>query len=252
MSLLAQSWIAPKPVLRRACILADKFFSPGLWAGFLVHFHKHQIWDEFINLLYGKSKNFLQRTTYNAFLWLAAWIFPAWCVIFLREINVSNSFSWIGLVVPPLAYLGLALWFRRVDSSYSTPLHSAAQFYTALGLLVSAPATASFIASIAGGEKNTFVAFTFLQSISVVFYAFSAWVFKSRLFAHVSAWLSIIPFTVAWKLFGPTFTPIRFVIPWLILSSILLVIGFALDKNKTQYSHGPYLAGYALAAYALA
>jgi hypothetical protein len=41
------------------------------------------------------------------------------------------------------------------------------------------------------------------------------------------------------------------VLPWLIWSGILLLIGYALDKNIVRYAHGPYLAGYALMLYAL-
>src|SRR3990170_1383083 len=63
---------------------------------------------------------------------------------------------------------------------------------------------------------------------------------------------SIIAFSLAWKLYGVAFTPIRLVVPWLMWSAVLLVIGFALDRNKARYSHGPYLAGYVLAIYALA
>jgi len=229
----------------------------GLWiltsmgSAFLVHFHRHQTWDEFLGLLFGKSKGLIQTTAQNAFQWLAAWTFPIWCVIFLREINISASFSWLGLVVPPLAYLGLALWFRHIDLSYTTPLHSAAQFYTVLGLLISAPATIDFIIN-ATGDKNTLLAFIILQAVAVVFYAFCAWIFKWRGFTHVSAWLSVIAFTITWKQHGIALTPIQLIIPWLIWSAVLLVIGFALDKNKVRYSHGLYLTGYVLAAYALA
>jgi hypothetical protein len=217
----------------------------------LVHFRRHQTWDDFLGLLFGTSKGIIQSVAQNAFQWLAAWTFPIWCVIFLREVHVSDSFSGLGLVFPPLAYLGLALWFRRVDVTYTTPLFSAAQFFTILGLLISMPTTIDYLVDTIG-NKNTLLAFIILQCVAVIFYSFCAWIFKSRGFIHASAWLSIIPFTMAWKLYGIALTPISLVVPWLIWSALLLVIGFALDKNKVRYAHGPYLAGYMLAAYALA
>jgi hypothetical protein len=147
--------------------------------------------------------------------------------------------------------LGLLSGFRRVNATYATPLFSAAQFYTAIGLLISTPVTIAFLASNSGADKNTLVAFTLLQATEVLFYAAAAWIFKSPGFAHISAWLSIVPFTLAWKIFGPSFTSIQLVIPWLMWSTVLLVLGFILDKNRVRYSHAAYFTGYALASYAL-
>jgi hypothetical protein len=229
----------------------------GLWiltsiaSALLVHFRRHQTWEDFLQLLFRTSTGILQTTTRNAFQWLATWTFPIWCVLFLREINISHNFAWLGFVVPPLVYLALALWLRRVDVSYALPFNTAAQFYTIIGLLISAPSTIAYLSNLAI-EKNAIPAFIILQAVAVIFYAASTWIFRERGFAHVSAWLSMIPFSLAWMLYGPDLTPVRLVVPWLIWSTILLTLGFALDKNKTRYSHGPYLAGYVLAAYALA
>lgn len=41
-----------------------------------------------------------------------------------------------------------------------------------------------------------------------------------------------------------------FTSPW--DCSSLLGVGFALDRAKVRYAHGPYLAGYVLAGFALA
>lgn len=229
----------------------------GLWiltsiaSALLVHFHRHQTWDDFVQLLFRTYPGIIRTTTRNAFQWLAAWTFPIWCVICLREINISNDFAWLGFVVPSLVYLALARWLGRFDVSYVLPFNWAAQFYTILGLLISAPSTFLFLSDLPM-EKNVIPAFIILQAVAVIFYAASAWIFKERGFAHVSAWLSMIPFSMAAMLYGPATTSLRLVIPWLIWSTILLVIGFTLDRNKTRYSHGPYLAGYVLAVFALA
>ncbi|MCI0554534.1 MAG: hypothetical protein L0287_26600 [Anaerolineae bacterium] len=249
------SWAVLWSVFERSTLV----WTLGLWiltsigSALLVHFRRHQTWDEFLHLLFGKSKGFMQTTARNVFQWLAAWAFPIWCVIFLREMGISESFSCLGLVIPPLAYLGLALWFRRVDSAYATSLISAAQFYTVIGLLISAPTTFDFLINYNVPDDNrTLPAFILLQAASVIFYAFSGWMFKSRGFAHISAWLSISAFSMAWLYSGIAFTPIMLVLPWLIWSAVLLLLGYTLDKDTVRYSHGPYLAGYVLMFYALA
>ena len=231
----------------------------GLWiliavsSAILIHVGKHKTWDEFIQLVFGKSENILRITTRNVFIWLAAFTFPIWCVLFLLQINIQKEFVWLGLAVPPIMYLGLTLWLQRINRTYTHPLDISAQLYTIIALFISAPLTFRYLTiSFSPGDKSALVSYFVLQSIAVIFYAASAWKFKTRIFAYISAWLSIIPFTVIWKLYGPTFTDLALVIPWLIWASILLAIGFWLDNNKTRYSHGPYLAGYTLAIFSLA
>jgi hypothetical protein len=233
-------------------------WSFGVWivamlaSALLVHFHRHHTWDELVALLFGKTEGLLRVTVHNAFQWLSAWTFPIWCVIFLRALNILESYSWLGLVVPALGYLGLTLWFKRVDATYTYPLHSAAQFFTAIGVLISAPLMFGYVFNVVVvSDQNPLLAFVILQSVAVIFYVFSAWIFKARGFAHVAAWLSILPFTVTWNLYGLVLTSIRLVIPWLLWSTVLLVIGFSLDRNKVRYAQAPYLTGYALALYAL-
>jgi len=231
----------------------------GLWilnsilSALLVHFGRHQTWNDFIDLLFAKTQNLLRTISRNAFQWLAAWTFPIWTVILLREMNVPDSFSWLGLVVPPLAYLGLSLWTRRVDLSYASPLYISGHFFTVIGLLISLPMTVDFlfIYRLPLTGKATLLAFIILQTITVIFYAFAAWIRKSRFFAHVATWLSISAFSMAWQVYGPEFTPVILIVPWLMWSAVLLLIGYALDKNQTRYSHGPYLGAYALMIYAL-
>jgi len=230
----------------------------GIWilaaitSALLVHFSRHQTWADFTSLTFGKSASVSRTHAKNLFQWLAAWAFPVWCVLLLLELNVSSSFAWLGLVVSALAYLGIALWLRGVQSTYTMPWHSTAQFYTALALLITAPLTIQYLFDVHTlNDASELLAFRILQALAVIFYAASAAVFKSRGFAHGSAWLSIIPFTLSWKIYSITFTPLLLVIPWLAWATVLLVIGFALDKNKTRYSHGPYLAGYVLAIFAL-
>ncbi|HUE99283.1 MAG TPA: hypothetical protein VMN99_08500 [Anaerolineales bacterium] len=249
------SWAVVWSIFERSTLV----WTLGVWilasitSALLLHFGRHQTWNELIRLLYGKAENFLRTISHNAFQWLAAWTFPIWCVLFLREINIPAGFSWLGFVVPPLAYLGLALSYRRVDTSYKTPLHSAAQFYTVIGLLISLPVTIRFFAGgYARITNDILTAYILIQATAVTFYAFSSWVFKSRGFAYIASWLSIVPFTIGWRTYGVVFTTLPLVVPWLIWATVLLAVGFTLDKNKTRYSHAAYLTGYALAVFALA
>ena len=249
------SWAVLWSIVERSTLV----WSFGLWilmsilSALLVHFGRHQTWNDFVELFFGKTQNILRIFSRNLFQWLTAWTFPIWTVILLREMNISPALSWLGLVVPPLAYLGLALWIRRFDSSYVSPLYTSAHFFTAIGLLISLPTTIDWLFNyyLPSTGKATLLAFIFLQIIAVAFYAFAAWMRKSRFFSHVTTWLSISAFSMAWQAYGPEFTPIILIVPWLIWSAVLLLVGYALDKNQTRYSHGPYLGGYALMIYAL-
>jgi hypothetical protein len=249
------TWAALWSLIDRATLV----WSFGLWilallgSAVLVHFGKHQTWDEFNRFIFEKSEGVLQTVMHNAFQWLAAWTFPIWLVLFLRQINVPEEFAWLGLVAPPLLYLGLAEWLQKIDRAYTHPLYNSAQFYTAIGLLISAPFTMRHLAGdfFQTEDKTGLLAFIILQTTAVVFYAVSAWRLSKHGFAHAASWLSFFPYTLAWILHDPALATFKFALPWLAWSTVLLVIGFVLDKNKTRYSHGPYLAGYALAIYAL-
>jgi hypothetical protein len=247
------SWAVTWSLIDRATLV----WTLGFWilvaiiSALLVHFNRHQTWDDFVDALFGKSTSLAQTIAHNLFQWLTAWTFPIWCVILLFELS-AKDFSWLGFVVPSLAYLGLVLWFRRIDSTYTTPFFSAAQFFTVIGLLVSIPTTLDFFGGTYNLSKTILLPIILIQAIAVFFYSASAWISQARRYTHIAAWLSIIPFTIAWRTYGFAFTHLQFVIPWLLWSTVLIGIGFALDKNKVRYSHGPYFAGYILSGYALA
>jgi hypothetical protein len=124
-------------------------------------------------------------------------------------------------------------------------------------LLISAQLTVRFL----GGrylpqEAPSGLAFILLQALAVTFYAGSAWALRRRFFAHVASWLSFLPYTLAWIVYDPAFaqvTQARFAWIWTGWAAVLLVVGFALDRQETvRYAHGPYLTGYVLAGFALA
>ena len=250
------SWSVLWSLLERPVLV----WTLGLWifaaiiSALLVDFSRHHTWNDFLQVLFGRSQSQTRTIFDNTFQWLAAWTFPIWCVLLLRELHVATAFAWLGMAVPPLVFLALALWLRSVNTSYMAPLNSAAHFYTAVGLLISLPVTFDYLVNYNPPTegKSALLAVIILQAAGVSFYAFAAWLSKARGFAHVAAWLSISVFSMAWQTYGPELTPIMLILPWLAWSAVLLVIGFLLDKAKVRYAHGPYLAGYALMLYALA
>lgn len=223
----------------------------------LVHANRHRSWDDLITWLWGSKPNTGRAVIRGAFLWFAAWPFPLWCVLLLRQLGVVDRYQWLGLAAPPLLLLGLATWLRRFERTYAWPLHGAAQFYTVLGLIVSASLSARLIDGYLGGRYHLASdtpdasAFVLLQALAVVFYAASARVFQRRLFAHLAAWLSLVPYTLGWMVHGPSPTSAQFAWVWMGWAAVLLGIGLALDRLPLRYAHGPYLAGYVLGGLAL-
>ena len=226
-------------------------------SAWLVHTGRHHTWDELVNALFGRAPGTNRRLARGGFVWFSAWAFPVWSVLLLRRLGVTDSFQWLGLAVSGLLLLGLTQWIRRFERSYVWPLHSAAQFYTAAGLIIGAPlATRLVVGTLAGrvhlaSDTPDASAVVLQGALGVAFYAISAWQRRSRFFAHVAAWLSIMAFTLAWVVHGPALEPARFAWVWMAWGALLLGIGFSLDGRRTRYAHGPYLAGYLLGLLAL-
>lgn len=223
------------------------------------HFNRHHSWEELISILFGKNESPARSTARGAFIWAAAWPLPIWCVLLLQQLGVANGFYWLGFGVSALALLGLGVWLRRIERTYAWPLNTASHFFTALGLMISAPLTLRWLGGqfAVPGEpfsmtQLTVAGFIVLQIVAVVFYAASAWAFRWRFFAHVSAWMSFFPFTLAWMRFRPDLVSTQFALIWLGLAAALFVVGFALDRVRVRYAHGPYLFGYVLTGFALA
>ncbi|MCP4536760.1 MAG: hypothetical protein GY832_06405 [Chloroflexi bacterium] len=230
----------------------------AVWSAILVHFNRHRTWDDLMADLFGQKQSTARSVARGAFLWLAAWSFPIWCVLLLRQLNVIGEFAWLGLSASALLFLGLAVWLRRAERTYSWPFHTSAQFYTALGLFISASLTARFL----GGryrlpdEELSALAFIMLQALAIIFYAASARVLRSRFFTYVTTALSFFPVTLFFitygaAIFGQPLTFPQYGIVWSVLSLVHLLTGVLLDRAKVRYSHGPYLGGYALAVFAI-
>ncbi len=233
--------------------------AAAIGSALLVHAKWHRSWDDLITLILGTKPSPQRAVVRSTFLWLAAWSFPVWCVLLLRQLDVVDRYQWLGLALPPLLYLGLARWLRRYERGYAWSLQGAAQFYTALGLIISAPLTGRLLTGYLDGRYHLpsdtpdASAFIALQALGVAFYAAWAWLFRNgrRFFAHLSAWLSPFPYTLGWMIYGPELTSAQFAWAWIGWAALLLGVGFALDRRPVRYAHGPYLVGYLLGGFAL-
>ena len=232
--------------------------AAAIGSALLAHFNRHWTWDQLIHVFFGPKASTLRTVARGAFIWVAAWPFPIWCVLLLQQLNVANGFYWLGFGIPALALLGLGVWLRRIERTYAWPLNAASHFYTAFGLIISAPLTIRWLSGqfTVPGElfaitQLTAIGFIALQTVAVIFYAASARSFQWRIFAYVAAWLSFVPYTLAWIRFDPALSSAQVGIVWSALALSHLAIAIALDRTKARYSHGPYTSGYALAVFAV-
>jgi hypothetical protein len=74
---------------------------------------------------------------------------------------------------------------------------------------------------------------------------------RSRWPLYLTPWLSLAPYTLAWKFAWPDLPVTYYALIWLSLALLFLAAGFALDREaRVRYAHGLYAGGYALAAIA--
>ena len=225
-----------------------------------VHFNLHRTWDDFTRL-FGAPGSPLARLARGAFLWPLAWLFPLWCAQILIQQQTPYALRWLALSLPAMLYLPLGKWLARQDETTSRPFYSAAHVYILIAFGFSVDAILS-VMSIIARQPQALLQINDLQTIRsqglvqlaiLVFYTAWAWMNRQRFFAHIAAWLSILPFS-SLLLSQQRFTSAQIVIAWAGWAILLLVIGFLLDrapKDAPRHAHGPYLAGYALALIAL-
>ena len=229
-----------------------------IFSAVLTDAKRHHTWNEVVGL-FGARETVAAKLVRDAFLWVAAWLAPIWCVLLLTRLNTPLEYRWLAISLPPLLYLALGQVLSRREASYAWSFFSAAHVYTLISLLFNLSAFLSASNHIISGLFNplaytdglqTFISQGFVQLAAVLFYTAWAWMKGQRFFAHVAAWLSILPFT-ALLLVLQILTPAGIVIAWAGWAGILLLTGFLLDRtSKTfpRFAHGPYLAGYALAS----
>ncbi len=234
------------------------FILAMIFSAVLVEAKRHHTWNE-VTGLFGARETVASKLVRAAFLWMAAWLSPIWCVLLLAHLNVPVEYRWLAISLPALLYLALGQILARREASYAWPFFSAAHVYTLISLLFNLNAFLNASNHIISGLFNplsytdglqTFISQGFVQLAALLFYTAWAWMKSQRFFAHAAAWLSILPFT-ALLIVSQIFTPGQIVLAWAGWAGILLLAGFLLDRTpKTfpRFAHGPYLAGYALAS----
>jgi hypothetical protein len=225
------------------------------------HFNRHRTWDDFARL-FGAPGALLNRLVRSAFLWPVAWLFPLWCGLLLIHLEIPLAFRWLGLSVPALLYLPLGTQLAKRESTYTWSFFSAGHVFVVVALFFSVGNVLSAssrvfrdlsLPTFAADDMPVLVGQGIVQLVTVAFYAAWAWLKRQRFFAHVAAWLSILPFTsLLLTLAGISAKQI--VIAWTGWAIVLMLTGFLLDRTQEgspRHAHGPYLTGYALAVIAL-
>ena len=260
-------------------------------SAFSVHFNHHRTWDEIMRLLFGEKENAFQKSFRAIFIWLAVWIFPFWAYLFLRQFEILYVYTWLGYAISALLLLGLSIWLRKIERVYAIPLYLASQFYIIFSLIISINLffTLWRAATISEEYRPATLALIILQSVAVVFYAASAWVFYTKalslrtsfsgeaislkegktatsqehaprsdvkfriyyIFPYVASILAFFPYTFAWDLYNPVSTYPRYAWIWVGLAAILLFVGYLLDRGRQVQGHARYAHGPYFVGYAL-
>lgn len=205
----------------------------------------------------------LYRLRQILFGWAAALAFAiafGQTLSLLRVPPAYHAAAWVGLAFVyvlterALAHRtpsGGAAWWRGLR----LPLGVGGTAFCALGLLLTAQGTT---VGFTGGQVDNHSALLLAQGLAVLLTGLAAWLYRSRWPLYLEPWLAFFPVTLFFigygaRLFGRVLTPIpqHLALPWLALAIVQVVAAVALDRYKERYAHGPYLAGYLLAALAI-
>ena len=190
------------------------------------------------------------------FAWAAVGVFAIAYGQALTLVHVPVDLLASAWIVLALVYVLCERAMARVPSAhleawrrgFRLPLPLGAVASGALGLVLTAPDTAAIFAGTL--RPSTFPAIL-AQALGLVVCLLSARLYRSRWLMYVAAVLSFFPYTSAWIGYGPNFSAPQTGWIWTGLAAILLVAGFALDRSKERYAHGPYLVGYLLGLLAI-
>lgn len=242
-------------------IVLGMFMLFAVASAVVVHFKRHRTWDEFSGL-FGRTESTIPRLVRGAFLWVLAWLFPLWCTQILILLRTPFAYRWLALSIPALGYLALGSWLAKKEPTYSWPFFSAAHLYTLIAFLASLDQILAVSSRVAWGLSlaplpSADLQATFgqglIQLAAVVFTMAWAWMKRQNLFAHFSAWLSILSFTALLASLQ-LLSAEQFVVAWAAWAMLLMLTGFGLDrlpKASTRHAHGPTLAGYALIVFTM-
>ncbi len=228
----------------------------------LLIFKRFQTWQELCASL-GQPESLLPRLARGAFVWVLAWLTPVWLILLLPSLHIPGEYRWLALSLPLPLYLLLGARFSsRGDSANAWPVLAAAQ----VGMLVAFFNSTSFVGDgmmrlynqlalqpVLASNWHASLAQALVQIMAVLFYSRWAVQRRARLFAHLAAWLSFLPFNALLLLFS-RLQPADYPLAWMGWAMLLMLTGYILDQLtsiQTRYAHGPALAGSLLTVLAL-
>jgi hypothetical protein len=191
-----------------------------------------------------------------AFGWPAVGVFAIAFGQTLTLLRIPAAFLATAWPVLAFAYMlterslarGQASRVAALHRSFRLPLILGVALCGALGMALTAPDTRAGFAN--PYQVNLFPAIL-AQSLGVFVSILSARLYRNRWLLYLAAVLSFFPYTLAWIRYVPSFTVPQMAWAWTGLAAILLVAGYALDRTKERYAHGPYLVGYLLGLLAI-
>ncbi len=233
--------------------------SASAW---LVHAGRHHSWDDLVRLIFERFERLQARVLRSAFLWLAAFSLPVWLTVSLWWLDVEPSFGFLGYTGSALAFLGYAGRVKQVERVYAWPFLAAGQCYNLVAIAYTLPETWSALnwqgpAVLASGTSLSLIGSIVVLAFTTGYYAASSAYFRNyrwiaRIFSYAAALLIWIPVTAGTILlyFGEMNYSIAYA--WVILSGVLLAVGFGLDALERRrvgalrvgFAHGAYFAGY--------
>ncbi|MBE9525227.1 MAG: hypothetical protein IMY76_09010 [Chloroflexi bacterium] len=192
-----------------------------------------------------------------SFAWAAVVIFPIFFGQALTLFRVAPEYDPTCWVILACVYMlveralqarvtvGEKIW----SSLFRLPLVVGTSALYGLALILTIGGT---LMLFFGGQVTDHFTLILAQSLGVGLAVLATWMYRSRIPLYVASFLSFFPFTSAWIVYAPLLKIPQFAWVWIGLTTILLIAGFSLDKQKIRYAHAPYLAGYLLAGFSLA
>jgi hypothetical protein len=193
----------------------------------------------------------------SIFSWAAAVILPiayGQTLTLLKVPSEYNAVAWVGLAV---GYLAVERLINRKEAreegrwyqSFRLPLGVGVATLTTIGLALTIGGTFAIFFGVEGEGHFPLI---LAQTLAVGLTAVATTLYRNRWMLYISAGLSFFPYTLVWMGYGPALSSSQFSWTWMGLASVLMAIGYSLDRSKERYAHGPYLVGYTLSAFALA
>lgn len=137
----------------------------------LLHFNRHQTFDDFMNLFWKRPGTVAQRAVRTGFLFFAAYGLVVCLAETLTYNRVPLAWQGLGLALVAPIYIAVGLAVRRFKPEYTWPFYSAGFALTAIGAMLA--------------FENETLAF-YVLALDTVVYAASAYIFRQAFWLYLS------------------------------------------------------------------